>query len=46
MEPMYVILPYKDDRQTLVTDLDLFRSVQWNREGVTASGVFDNRINT
>ena len=27
-----------------IPHLDLFRSVSWFREGVTASGVFDNRI--
>ena len=34
------------DHQTLAVDLDLFRSVPWFHEEVTASGVFDNRIHT
>ena len=36
--------PTLPDRQKLAEDLKLFRSVQWFREGITASGVFNNRI--
>ena len=30
----------------LAADLDMFRGISWLREGVTVSGVFDNRIHT
>ena len=33
-------------KHLLQTDLDLFRSVPWFREGVAASGFFDNQIHT
>ena len=36
--------PALPDRQKLTEDLELFRSVLWFRGGVTASGVFNNRI--
>ena len=38
--------PALPNRQKLAEDLELFRSVPWFREGVTASGVFNNQIHT
>ena len=50
VDPTYVLVNDSDsalpDRQKLAEDLELFRSVPWFREGVTASGVFNNRIHT
>ena len=37
---------YADDFQNFAKDLDLFRSIPWFREGVTASGIFNDQIHT